>query len=119
MTNPGDVQSFLADYLRMAIERALERIKWNYKTAVPQYFFSQHRMQLLLPLCIEDPRRVDLAIAVERDGGAYVGRTILELDWAYNNARLIARPDSDWLTPNTIQRIEEELDSGSEQEAGR
>jgi cold shock CspA family protein len=111
MKDPGEIQSYLADYLKMAIERALERIKWNYKTAVPQYFFSQHRMQLLLPLCIEDPRRVDLAIAVEREGGAYVGRTILELDWAYNNARLIARPDSDWLTPNVIQDRDEQPDS--------
>jgi cold shock CspA family protein len=107
MKNPDDVQAFLADHLQMAIERALERIKWNYKTAVPQYYFPHQRIQLLLPLCIDDPRRVDLAIAVEREGGAYVGRTILELDWAYSNARLLARPDSDWLSPEVIQAEEE------------
>ncbi|MEI8140973.1 MAG: DUF3825 domain-containing protein [bacterium] len=49
--------------------------------------------------------------AVEREGGAYVGRTILELDWVYNNARLIARPDSDWLTPNIIQEIDDRSES--------
>jgi cold shock CspA family protein len=107
MAAPEKIQAFLSDFLRLAIDRAIERVKWNYKTAVPQYYFEQSQLQLLLPLCIDDPRKVDLALAIERDEAAYVGRTILELDWAYSNARLIARPDSDWLTPDVHQREEE------------
>jgi len=107
MAAPEKIQAFLSDFLRLAIDRAIERVKWNYKTAVPQYYFEQSQLQLLLPLCIDDPRKVDLALVIERDEAAYVGRTILELDWAYSNARLIARPDSDWLTPDVHQREEE------------
>ena len=29
----------------------------------------------------------------------YVATTVLSLDWAYSNARLIARPDTEWLDP--------------------
>lgn len=49
-----------------------------------------------------------MALAVQRENEAYVGYTILELDWAYSNARLIARPDSDWLTPSSIEETEED-----------
>ena len=31
--------------------------------------------------------------------GFYTGHTCLTLDMAYNNARLIACPNSEWLTP--------------------
>ena len=34
--------------------------------------------------------------------GAYQGQTILTLDLAYNNSRLVARPDSDWLKTDLI-----------------
>jgi hypothetical protein len=30
---------------------------------------------------------------------AYRGHTVLTLDMAYTNARLVARPDSEWLVP--------------------
>ena len=37
------------------------------------------------------------------ESGAYIGQTILTMKMAYNNARLICRPDSDWL--NTSLRL--------------
>lgn len=112
--NENQMVEFLNRFLMMATERALERIKWNYKAAIPQYYEKTKKIQLLLPLCIDDPRKVDVALAVQRENEAYVGYTILELDWAYNNARLIARPDSDWLTPTKIH--EEEPDEESQEE---
>ena len=45
------------------------------------------------------PSQVDLALTVSREGDVYLASTVLTLDMAYNNARLVARPDSDWLTP--------------------
>ena len=56
-------------------------------------------MQLLLPLCLLKPDVADLALVVARVGDAYHGSTVLTLDMAYNNARLLARPDSEWLVP--------------------
>ena len=51
----------------------------------------------MLPLCFENPARADLALVVEREERAYRVFTVLPLDRAYNNARLIAKPETDWL----------------------
>lgn len=91
----GDYQ--LQTNLRGAIENSKERVARNYKAAVPQY--HKGRIQLLLPLCLSQPGRADLAIVVERLEGFYRAATCLTLDMAYNNARLLARPDRDWLQP--------------------
>jgi len=54
----------LQNIVKGAIDSMKERVKRNYKTAVPQYY--QGEIQLLLPLCLEDPTRADLALAVDR-----------------------------------------------------
>lgn len=84
------------------VVEAGKRAQMNYKIAVPQFYFGRDgaepgRIQLLLPLCFESPARADLALVVEREARAYRAFTVLPLDLAYKNARLIARPDSDWL----------------------
>ncbi len=83
--------------VRGAIDNAKERVKRNYKVAVPQYHKGQ--VQLLLPLCLADPNRADLALLVQRFEGFYRAPTCLTLDMAYNNARQLARPDREWLEP--------------------
>lgn len=94
-----------------AIKRRLEdakllaekRIRWNFKTAIPQYYPRLDSMSLLLPLALINDELVDIALVVTRNpSGSYQGRTILPLDWAYKNARLVCRPDSDWLLPNQV-----------------
>lgn len=87
----------LRNVVKEAIDTAFERVKRNYKTAIPQYY--QGSIQLLLPLTLLDPARADLALVVERFSGFYRGATCLTLDRAYNNARRLARPDRDWLIP--------------------
>ena len=82
-----------------ACERARKRVYRNYKTAVPQYYHGS--IQLLLPLCLQDPVKPDLALVVSRNGQQYRGDTVLPLQWAYKNARLLCRPDSDWLKAET------------------
>lgn len=83
--------------LRGAIDNARERVRRNYKTAIPQFY--QGRVQLLLPLCLSKAAVADLALVVERFDGFYRAATCLTLDMAYNNARQLARPDRDWLQP--------------------
>lgn len=82
-------------FLGTALEYAKIRIQENYKAAVPQYFHG--RIQFLIPISLGDPSVVDLSLAVGKSGGIYTGHTCLTLDMAYNNARLIAKPESDWL----------------------
>ena len=80
-----------------AIKQAKHMIDANYKTAVPQYYNGG--IQLLIPICLHDEQKPDLALVVSKGEGVYYGHTCLTLEMAYNNARLIARPDSSWLAP--------------------
>lgn len=88
----------LINRLDDAIELAQKRVDWNFKTAVPAFYPTKNTMSLLLPLDLTEDDRPDVALVVElMESGAYIGQTILTMRMAYNNARLICRPDSDWL----------------------
>lgn len=81
-----------------------KRVYRNYKAAIPQYYRDKGRggtVQLLLPMCLTNPSQADVALTVakNREGTAYLGSTVLSLDMAYNNARLLSRPDTEWLQP--------------------
>ncbi len=96
-TSTDNIKHQLRNILQGAIDHAKRRIQRNYKTAVPQFY--QGHIQLLIPLCITARSKADLALVVEKKDKTYIASTCLPLDWAYNNARLIARPDDDWLIP--------------------
>lgn len=83
--------------LNGSIDTMKKRVSTNYKLAIPQYFNGQ--IQLLLPLCLQSDDIPDLALVVTRTGKYYQGHTCISLDMAYNNARLIAKPESNWLMP--------------------
>ena len=99
---PSDLQAqskhLLRNIVSGAIMDAKKRIKRNYKTAVPQYY--KGNIQLLIPLCLKDRGIADLALVVRELGGAYRANTCLTLDMAFSNARLIAKPDDEWLVPS-------------------
>ena len=79
-----------------AVELMKRRVSANYKLAIPQCY--EDKIQLLLPLCLDtDEGKPDLALAVTKLDNCYQGYTCLTLDMAYNNARLIAKPESSWL----------------------
>lgn len=97
----------LINRLDDAIELAQKRVEWNFKTAVPAFYPTKNTMSLLLPLDLTENDQPDVALVVElMESGAYIGQTILTMKMAYNNARLICRPDSDWL--NTSLRVPDE-----------
>jgi len=89
-----------AAFFETAIASAKKRIDENYKVAVPQYYDG--KIQLLLHMYLTNPSKPDLALALSRDeeNKCYLGHTCITMEWAYNNARLIAKPNSDWLHPN-------------------
>jgi hypothetical protein len=104
---PPEIQALskhqLINTFNGAIEHARKRINRNYKTAIPQFYRGQYvpegQLQLLLPLCLIEPHKADLALTIYKENNFYSGRTCLTLDMAINNARLIARPDDEWLKP--------------------
>ena len=87
--------------LEHAVQRIVEKVKRNYKLAIPQYYTDkatgESKIQLLLPLFLKNNEVADLALVVDKGKYNYVGKTILTLEWAYVNSRRIVRPDVDWL----------------------
>lgn len=101
-------RSFKRD-LESSLELAIKRVRWNYKSAIPMYYPRNNKMCFLLPLCLVDDNVVDLALVVSKgDSGKYQGETIYLLNWAYGCARLVCRPDSDWLNLNKISTFSTE-----------
>ncbi len=92
----------LTMYVDQAVDVAKKRTRWNFRTAIPHYFPTFKRLEFLLPLCLLQDKRVDVALSVSKTDTGYLGNTILALDWAYKSARLVSRPDSDWLAPDQI-----------------
>lgn len=93
----------LCHSLSIALSVAIKRVQWNFKSAIPMYYPKRKKMCHFLPLCLVNDKDVDLALVVERtNAGRYQGATIYKLEWAYKCARLVCRPDSDWLTPHVI-----------------
>lgn len=83
-----------------SIQTLKEKVKRNYKIAIPHWY--EGKIQLLLPLILTNEENIaELAFVVDKDKqrGIYRGKTILTMDMAYIDARLITKPDDDWLTP--------------------
>jgi hypothetical protein len=88
-------------YLRGAIDGLVPKIKRNYKVAIPVYYVEESRMQLLLPFeAVSNVNDVSCFVVERNDTDqVYSLRTIFDLDKAYFSARLITRPDKEWLNP--------------------
>lgn len=86
--------------IKGAIDDVTKKVRTNYKIAIPQYYDG--KVQLLLPLCLTSGSpNPDLALVVNKVLGQeiYSAVTCLILKMAYNNARLIVKPQSEWLKP--------------------
>ena len=84
-----------------AVRRITDKVKRNYKLAIPQFYTDKQtgvsKIQLLMPLFLQSKDVADLALVVDKAEFNYVGKTILALEWAYVNSRRIVRPDVEWL----------------------
>ncbi len=101
--------------LDSAINLTLRRVRRNHKLVIPQWYpkLGEAGAQFLMSLDLTGDGTADLALVVSAVGDrAYRGHTVLTLDMAYTNARLVARPDSDWLAPSAapIPAIDEAFD---------
>ena len=94
----------LAVVLDTAIKCSYELAKRNYKLVVPQYRPQEDKIQYLMPLYLGATfnKLPDFALVLDNESGYYKPETILDLDDAYQNARLIAKPDNFWLNPDQI-----------------
>ena len=89
----------LAEKIKSAINKAIRLSERDFKYVVPMYNLKMNKIQYLMPLhlgtSIEEPP--ELTIVVGKNRGLYCVYTVLETDDAYDNARVLCRPDSAWL----------------------
>jgi hypothetical protein len=89
----------LCEKVKSAVSKAVRLSERDYKYIVPMYNLKMNKIQYLIPLHLsasieESP---ELVIVVGENNGFYCVYTILTTDDAYDNARLLCRPDSAWL----------------------
>lgn len=82
--------------LETAVELARRKAVVEPGIVVPQGY--QGRVQYLLPICLTDMEKPDLAMTLTIMDGYYLGNTCLTLEMAYLNARLLSRPTAPWLS---------------------
>ena len=100
--------STLLDAAKGILEKKLKR---NFKLALPFYYYNtetkEHKIQLLAPLYFPGAP-VKLALVMNKvksnANEYYEGVTVLPVEWAYMNSRLIVKPDEEWA------KIVEEID---------
>ena len=92
--------SVLLDSAKGTLEKKLKR---NFKLALPFYYRNteteESKIQLLAPLYFPGaPVRLALVLnKVQSDAKEYYeGVTVLPVEWAYMNSRLIVKPDEEW-----------------------
>jgi hypothetical protein len=92
-----------------AVEMAVKRAAWNYRTVIPYYDPTNDKICLLLPICLTEDGTPDAAMVLEPNGEDgqkihYQGHTIITLAMAYGNSRLVCRPESDWLNMDSVEK---------------
>lgn len=107
------IESHTAIYNRLknrlddATELARRQVRWNFKTAVPSYYPSRNTMNLMLPLHLSQSGIVDNVLVVElTPAGNYQGQTILTLEQAYIDARLVTSPEANWLSTSSVMNCQ-------------
>ena len=79
------------------IDSAVKRVIANYKLAVPHYYCN--KIQLMIPLYFGKSDTPDVALVLDRmKGNYYQATTCLSMEMAYMDARIIAKPESNWLS---------------------
>lgn len=100
------VYRLLVDALDSVISAAIKKLSWNWRAVVPCYNPEREESCFLLPVSFCDtskPDRAMIASAHEVDGEMiYAIHTVITLEWAYLDARLVCRPESEWLAADNI-----------------
>lgn len=84
-------------YLKISVEFAVKMSKLNYAYIVPSYSLANNEIQYLIPFYEQIGQGNPIcAIVISKSEGRWMLRTILPIDVAYNNARLLGIPNAEW-----------------------
>lgn len=90
--------------LTAAMEKVKKKLRRNFKLALPFYYHNretdERKIQLLIPLYFPGAN-VRLALVLDKIKDTqrdpyYLAITVLPVEWAYMNSRIIVRPDEEW-----------------------
>lgn len=80
------------------VEETKRKIKRNLRLAVPQFYNNEIMYLLPIRIPIEDDKYVTMALAVElTQQNQYRANTVFTKEMAYEKARLLMKPESNWL----------------------
>ena len=81
-----------------AIEETKRKIKRNLRLVVPQYYNGKIMYLVPINIPIDDEKNITMALAVElTNHNQYRANTIFTKEMAYEKARLLMKPESNWL----------------------
>lgn len=84
--------------LHGVIDETKKKIKRNIRLVVPQYYNKKIMYLMPIKLPISDDTYVTMALAVEKaNENQYRANTIFTKEMAYEKARLLMKPESNWL----------------------
>lgn len=94
---PSSLQMIDKDHARLVFDGFLnftkKKIKRNNRIPVPQFY--DDKITFLIPIKVFENDVV--VIALEKINNVYVANTVLTMGMAYNCARLLNKPESNWL----------------------
>ena len=110
-------KDLISHLLDSALTVGKKKLLRNFKLALPFYYHNtetaENKMQLLIPLYFPGaPVKLSLVLnkVVGDSRTYYEGVTVLPVEWAYMNSRLICKPDEEWA------RIVDEIDGMQEED---
>lgn len=84
--------------IQSAFQITKKKIRRNPRLAVPQYYDGKIMFLLPVKISVIGSKAVTMALAVEKmASGIYRANTIFDLPSAYKKARLMTKPESNWL----------------------
>lgn len=101
----------LQNALENVIGMAVKKLAWNWRAVVPCYNPELENSCFLLPVSFSNYDQPDRAMIAScnatNQNNIYTIHTVIFLNWAYLDARLICRPESEWLVADKISDEEE------------
>lgn len=83
--------------IKAAFQDTLKKIKRNNRLAIPQFYNGKIMYLLPIVLPVSDTEEHTMALAVEKIETGYRVNTIFTLEMAYKLARLVMKPETNWL----------------------
>lgn len=91
-------KSVVKTLLQGVVEEAKIKVKRNMRLVVPQFYNGTIMYLMPVSIPVSDDKAVTMALAIEKTGTSqYRANTILTKDMAYEKARLLMKPESNWL----------------------